>query len=75
MIVRPLSHSELREILDRQDQIQRHHPACPECSSDQVQIMFKAVPARWRCRRCKHWFTSEPGAGTLSRDNLTGEPR
>lgn len=60
MIVRPMSHSEMQEILRRQEQIQRHQPKCA-CGSDQVQIISKATPAKWRCRRCRTWFTSEPG--------------
>lgn len=60
MIVRPLSHTELTAVLKRQEQLQKHQPTCPACSTDQVQIIAKTVPARWRCRRCKHWFTSEP---------------
>ena len=60
MIVRPLTLREIKEILARQDEIYRHQPSCPSCSSQQVQIMFTVNPARWRCRECKRWFTSEP---------------
>lgn len=61
MIMRPLTNSEVRDILRRQEAIEKHQPKCPECSSDQVQIKFKGTPARWKCRRCNGWFTSEPG--------------
>lgn len=59
MIVRPLSHSDLRAIFRRREQIERHQPRCA-CHSDQVQIISKAIPAKWKCRRCKAIFTSEP---------------
>jgi transposase-like protein len=60
MIMRPLTNSEVREILLRQEAIERHQPQCPHCHSEQVQIKFKQKPARWQCRRCKQFFTSEP---------------
>ena len=58
--MRPLIASEIREIIAREEAICAHQPKCPACGSSQVQIKFKQVPARWRCRMCKHWFTSEP---------------
>jgi hypothetical protein len=60
MIIRPLNDREIREILRRQEAIERHQPKCPACASEQMQIMLKTKPARWRCRRCKQWCTSEP---------------
>lgn len=60
MLIRQLTHKEVREIIARDDAINAHQPTCPACHSAQVQIKFKGVPARWRCRVCKHWFTSEP---------------
>jgi transposase-like protein len=44
----------------RCDAIMTHQPHCPKCETDQVQIKSMDVPARWRCRRCKHHFVSEP---------------
>jgi transposase-like protein len=60
MSMRPLNHSEIREMIARDEAIIAHQPRCPKCATDQVQIKFKGIPARWKCRRCKHWFTSEP---------------
>lgn len=50
-----------RRILRRQELLTRHHPKCSWCNSDQVQLVGKLIPARWKCRRCKTVFTSEPG--------------
>lgn len=42
--------------------ILRRRPTCPECHTDQLQIMNRAqlidrqVPARFRCRNCRHMF-------------------
>jgi len=58
MLMRPLTDLEVREILRRQESLQAHSPHCPDCASEQVQIIFKQKPARWKCRRCKKMFTS-----------------
>lgn len=63
MLMRQLTPSEIREIIARDDAIKAHQPKCPACSSEQVQIKFKGKPARWKCRKCSHWFTSEPDEG------------
>jgi transposase-like protein len=55
-----LTDFEVTSILRRQEAIERHQPVCPGCNSSQIQIMNKKVPARWRCRRCRQWFNSEP---------------
>lgn len=60
MFFRPLTNAEIHEIIARDEAIQAHRPKCPACGTDQVQIKFKGVPARWKCRKCKYWFTSEP---------------
>jgi len=73
MFMRPLSHSEIREMIARDDAIQGHQPRCPECDTDQVQIKFKGTPARWKCRRCKHWFTSEPSASVTAGNQPTAK--
>lgn len=59
-MVKSIGNSEMRKILRRQELINRHQPKCPSCASEQVQIMSKQIPAKWRCRRCKQFFTSEP---------------
>lgn len=53
---------EIEKLFARQEQLEKAHPKCPKCASDQIQIMSKAVPAEWRCRICKHDFTFEPGS-------------
>lgn len=73
MIVRPPSHSELRDILRRQEQLHKHQPTCPSCATNQVQLVGREPPARWRCRRCKHWFTSEPTALTSQHETGGGK--
>lgn len=54
--------SEIQAILDRDDAIRKHAQKirCPNCDSEQLQIMDKATPAKWRCRMCLTRFTSEP---------------
>jgi len=39
-------------------------PSCPECDTDQVQLVeWAKVPATWRCRHCRHsWEWEPPGA-------------
>lgn len=44
----------------RCDAIMRHRPCCPKCRDEQVQIKSMDPPAKWRCRKCKHRFVSEP---------------
>ena len=46
--------------IDRADFLNRHPPQCPKCDTFQVQIKGSDIPALWRCRVCKHWFTHEP---------------
>lgn len=60
MFIRSLTHPELQEILERDELILKHQPTCPSCGSSQIQIKFKQKPARWKCRMCMTWFTSEP---------------
>jgi ribosomal protein L37AE/L43A len=39
----------------------RRPPHCPECKSEQVQIIAHHLqPAQWKCRICKHPFAHEP---------------
>lgn len=57
---RSLSDSEVREILRRDEVINKYRPSCPACLSKQVKVIVKRPPAMWRCRDCRHQFTSEP---------------
>lgn len=53
---------DLPAIIDRQDHLCRHPPRCPQCNTEQVQLVaFKMQPpALWRCHLCKHRFSHEP---------------
>lgn len=49
--------------MDRQDFLYVRAPRCPECNTDQVQLIAgMEKPAQWKCRRCKHKFEFEPEA-------------
>ncbi len=47
-------------IAARQDVLRAGHPNCPECGTDQVQLIKRSPPAGWKCRHCDHKFTHEP---------------
>jgi ribosomal protein L37AE/L43A len=50
----------IEAIVNRQDFLCRNVPRCEFCSADQVQLVQKNMPAEWRCRICKRFFTFEP---------------
>jgi len=56
----PMTDDNMRSILKRQEALQSHHPQCQSCHSDQVQLIRKNAPARWKCRRCGNTYDSEP---------------
>lgn len=50
-------------IVSRRERLcrDRHVRRCPKCHTRQVQLTdWVAVPARWRCRECRHKFIHEP---------------
>ena len=60
-----LTHTDwLQGVFDRQDAVQKHAAtlSCPACGHPgQNQIMNQACqgePFEWRCRMCRHRFTS-----------------
>jgi len=53
---------EVMADVDRREHLCRSSPNCPECGTEQVQIMLGTNPAEWRCRHCKHNFVYEPAA-------------
>lgn len=56
-----LTDEQWREILRRNERLQGYAPPCPSCASEQVQRVSGVVePARFKCRRCKRVFVSEP---------------
>lgn len=55
--------ADLQRLMDRQDFLRRNPPRCPNCDTDQVQLVTNfTTPAWWRCRRCKFKFDHEPKA-------------
>ena len=52
----------LQALLDRKDFVCANVPHCPRCSEQmQIQVTnYLSVPAKWRCRMCKHRFVHEP---------------
>ncbi len=59
---------DLQIILDRREFLCHNVPTpCPRCGEQmQIQLMSMDVPAKWRCRTCKHWFEREPSANEQS---------
>jgi ribosomal protein L37AE/L43A len=53
---------EVMERVVRREFLCKHLPLCPECSTPQVQLItyMEEIPARWKCRHCKHKFYFEP---------------
>lgn len=54
---------EIEACFKRQDAISAHAQTlrCPKCDTNQIQIMNQACqgePFQWRCRHCRHCFTS-----------------
>jgi DNA-directed RNA polymerase subunit RPC12/RpoP len=46
---------------DRREYLCKNSRTCPECSARQVQLINQfAIPAEWKCRRCKTKFKFEP---------------
>ena len=44
----------------REDYLCTHAPRCLKCDTEQVQILDRNAPAKWKCRECKTKFTFEP---------------
>lgn len=59
-----LTHTQwLEAVFARQDAVHAHAQtlSCPECGTNQIQIMNRTgqgEPFQWRCRHCKHSFVS-----------------
>ena len=52
----------LTALMDRRDFVCKHVPHCPKCREQmQIQVTdWQSVPAKWRCRKCKHRYEYEP---------------
>lgn len=45
----------------RREFLGKFMPLCPECRTEQVQLVaYIDVAAQWKCRICKHRFEYEP---------------
>jgi transposase-like protein len=50
-------------LSERREFLGRNMPACPSCTTKQVQLIDGVnKPAEWKCRHCKTKFTHEPEA-------------
>jgi transposase-like protein len=47
-------------IIARQQHLYHLKPECLFCHHEQVQLIDKNIPAKWKCRICKCQFTHEP---------------
>ncbi len=52
----------LEKLIERREFVCSYVPHCPKCGEQmQIQITdYVRVPAKWRCRMCKHRFEEEP---------------
>lgn len=51
---------ELDALHARGEHLMRHAPRCAACGDEQVQLLSRAAPAQWKCRKCRRCWNWEP---------------
>lgn len=64
MIKTRITETEWAELEYRRNALFTHAQSlrCSACGTDQLQVVRWDTPAQWKCRLCKHRFTSEPAS-------------
>jgi transposase-like protein len=48
------------ELGNRLDYLANSGICCPSCDTNQLQLISRRVPAKWKCRMCGYTFEGEP---------------
>lgn len=48
------------ELSNRLDYLANSGMSCPSCDTNQLQLISRSIPAKWKCRECGYRFEAEP---------------